>query len=267
MGGTHSYSSAEQISTSLLDVMSTAVATQNSGVSAGNSISFDNCDVGTAIIDQRTMIKVDTSVLQDVSSSQSVENDLDAQIENIVEAEAPNLNLNPGTQDAVQFSHLVTDLSSTLRQNVAAECGQQSTNVNSFTCTESTLDYLWVQQDQVAEYLFDCTQNVTAVQDAKQSLQAFIDSHTSAETKDVITGILIIIAVIIVLVIIAYVIMKIGSGSTTTDVQTKVVETKIKEIEVPDCSQFLNFEDCERKNNRSETCKWNNSSMNCSRRN
>ena len=208
MGGTHSYSSAEQISTSLLDVMSTAVATQNSGVSAGNSISFDNCDVGTAIIDQRTMIKVDTSVLQDVSSSQSVENDLDAQIENIVEAEAPNLNLNPGTQDAVQFSQLVTDLSSTLRQNVAAECGQQSTNVNSFTCTESTLDYLWVQQDQVAEYLFDCTQNVKAVQDAKQSLQAFIDAHSTAKNKDVITGILIAIAVIIVLVIIGYVIMK-----------------------------------------------------------
>ena len=181
MGGTHSYSSAEQISTSLLDVMSTAVAKQNSGISAANSINFDNCDIGTAIIDQRLMIQVDTTVLQEVSSSQSVENDLDAQIKNIVEAEAPNLNLNPGTQDAVSFTRLVTNLSTTLRQNVAAECGQQSTNVNSFNCTESDIAYLWVQQDQVAEYLFDCTQNVTAVQDAKQSLQAFIDSHTSAK--------------------------------------------------------------------------------------
>ncbi len=196
MGGTHSYSSAEQISTSLLDVMSTAVAKQNSGVSAANSIVFDNCDIGTAIIDQRLMIKVDTSVLQDVSSSQSVENDLDAQIKNIVEAEAPNLNLNPGSADATQFTKLVTNLSTTLRQNVAAECGQQSTNVNSFNCTESDIAYLWVQQDQVAEYLFECTQNVSAVQTAKQELQTFIDAHSTAKTKDVITGILILIAII-----------------------------------------------------------------------
>ena len=263
MGGTHSYSSAEQISNSLLNVMSSATASQNLGSSAANSIVIDGCDIGTAIIDQRLMLKFDTKVLQTVTGSQDVENDLDAQITNIVEAEAPNLNFNLGGTTAKEFTNLVTNMSTTLKQSVAAECGQQSTNVNSFNCTESNVDYLWVQQDQVAEYLFECTQNVSAVQTAKQELQTFIDAHSTAKTKDVITGILIVIAVIIVLVIIGYVIMKSkGGGGTTKDVQIKMVETKTKkmpnQLEVRDCTQFLNFDDC-----HGARCKWNASANIC----
>jgi len=269
MGNTKSKVSADSITESLLSIM-VSIATEAAGAtSSENKINLsDDCKVDNTTIDQSNYVRLDVSIIQTISSEATASNELDAKVESEATATAPNLNLNPGSSEADDYTNLIANLATELSQNIGANCTLNAQNVNTFECTDNAgTSYLLVKQDQLGEYLFDCTQNIEAVSDAKASLQTFIDAHSSAETKDIITGILIVIAVIIFLIIVGYVVMKSeGGGSTTKDVQMKVVETKIKEIEVPDCSQFFNFEDCELKNNRSSTCKWSNSAMSCHRR-
>ncbi len=265
MGGTHSTVSAESITESLLSVMVT-IATDAAGTASSvNDIRLSgHCQVDHTTLDQTNYIRLDAEIVQTISSEASADQDLDEKITEISEATAPNLNLNPGSEDSTTLTNLINNLSTELVQNIGANCTLNAQNVNTFECTDNAgASYLMVKQDQLGDYLFDCTQDVQAVSDAKTQLQTFIDDHSKAENKDVITGILIVIAVIIALIIIGYVLMKSkGGGGTTKDVQIKMVETKTKEmanqLEVRDCAQFLNFENC-----YGAGCFWNSSPNIC----
>ena len=98
---------------------------------------------------------------------------------------------------------MVSNVSTTLQQSIAAKCTQDANLTNAFTCSEANINYMYIEQAQIGEFLFKCTQNLESVISAKNELQTFIDQQTKAKTKDVILAILMAIGAIIVLIIIA----------------------------------------------------------------
>ncbi len=213
MGQTSAKAKVETITSSLLDVMASATAKQGSRISGANIINIQGCDIETLDIRQKMYIEVDTTVLQDVSSNVEISNELEQEVENIVEAEAPNLNFNLGGTKAESFTKLVTSLSTRLQNEVGAECAQDANTSNAFTCTSSTIKTAYIEQEYMATFLFNCTQKVDSVVSAKNDLETFIKANTKAETKDVIFAILMAIAAIIVLIIIAALLLPVIKSS------------------------------------------------------
>jgi len=212
MGNTKSSVTAESIANQFLDVMASATATSSNTFQVANVARFDGSCHFTGTIYQGIAIKVNATILQTVSSSDDVVNDMQQTIEQISKAEAPNLNLNPGSVESDAFTVLITSLSTAIRSSVGAQCTEAATGVNSVTCTGEAEVDTYIQQDLVLDFLYMCTQNVMSVVTAKQDLQTFIDQHSSATTKDVITGILIAIAVIIALVIVLIMVYEYATG-------------------------------------------------------
>ena len=154
MGQTSAKSKVESIARSLLDVMASATAEQGQDISGANLITIDGCDIENLDIEQNNYTEVTTTVLQNVSSSIEVSNDLEEQIESIVEAEAPNLNLTAGTKTE-QFTKMVTTLSTRLQSEVGAKCSQAANTTNAFTCTSSNITNAYIRQGYMSVFLFD----------------------------------------------------------------------------------------------------------------
>ena len=212
MGQTSAKAKVESITSSLLDVMATATAKQGQTISGANMINIQGCDIDTLDIRQNMYTKVDTTVLQNVSSNVEISNDLEQEIENIVESQSVNIDLSGGNK-AESFTKLVTTLSTRLQNEVGAECAQDANTTNAFTCTESNIKNAYIEQEYMATFLFNCTQNVDSVISAKNELETFIKANTKAETKDVIFAILMAIAAIIVLIIIAALLLPVIKSS------------------------------------------------------
>ena len=87
MGQTSAKAKVESITNSLLDVMASATAKQGQKISGANVINIQGCNIETLDIRQNMYIEVDTTVLQTISSSVEVSNDLEQEIENIVKVE------------------------------------------------------------------------------------------------------------------------------------------------------------------------------------
>ena len=100
MGNTKSSVTAESIANQFLDVMTSATATSANTYQIANVVVFDGTCHFTGTILQGAAIKVNATILQTVSSSDDVVNDMQQTIEQISMAEAPNLNLNPGSVES-----------------------------------------------------------------------------------------------------------------------------------------------------------------------
>ena len=100
-------------------------------ISGANIINIQGCNIDRLDVKQNMYIQVDTRVLQEVFSSVELSQDLESEIENIVEAESPNLDLSGGTK-AETFTKMVTKLSTRLQNEVGAECAQDANTTNTF---------------------------------------------------------------------------------------------------------------------------------------
>ncbi len=166
----------------------------------GKYNTIQGCNIGEITLLQKIFLEVDTTVLQEISSSAAVSTEMEQKVENIVSAESPNFALSH--TEAESFTKMVNTLSSTLQNNISASCAQDANVTNAFVCEGTTMKKAYIEQDNITTFLFDCTQNISSVVSAKTDLQNFLQAHAKAETKDIIVSILIVIAVIIVLLII-----------------------------------------------------------------
>lgn len=197
MGGANSKTEVDSITNQLLSVISTTTAKSAASYSGANVMDFSgSCQVKGTVIKQSNYLHVTTDVLQNVTSSSNVTQELQQKIKQISEAEAVNLSLSGGA-DSETLTKLITNLSMQIQQNVSTGCAQTSTQVNAINCSQNaSLIDSYIEQEMLGEYLFKCTQNITSVVSAQQDLQTFIDQHSTAKVQDIIVQILIMVAIL-----------------------------------------------------------------------
>jgi hypothetical protein len=213
MGTTSSKVSAKSITNQLMSVVSSAVATAGNSNVGGNVLILDGaCNLENTTITQKNTVKVTADIIQSVVNSVTTKNNLEQKVKQISAAEAPNLNLAGSTKSST-FTELITNISTAISSSSTASCSQNNFYSNVIRCTGNAKERDGqILQENVGDYMFACSQKIDQVTNAQQELQTFIDQQSTSKVKDVITGILIVVAVIIVLCIVGYLVVKMGGG-------------------------------------------------------
>ncbi|AYV81910.1 MAG: hypothetical protein Harvfovirus77_2 [Harvfovirus sp.] len=196
MGGASSKTTATQITNQLMSVVTQAVAKADNTYTGANIINLSgNCKIQGSTISQKNYIKLSTKITQDVSSSTEVKQSLAQKVQQISQAETPNFSFTKAESET--FTNLISNLSTAIQQNVGAGCSQVSTQINLIDCSQdASIQGSFILQEQVGEYLFECSQKVSSIVTAQQDLQTFIDQHSSAKVFDIIVPIMIMAAVL-----------------------------------------------------------------------
>lgn len=200
MGGATSKTTAESIAKQLISTVSEISSSAFVQSQSANTINLSgNCVIEKdAVIDQFIKLTINANILQNIINSTETSNELLNKVKQISTAEAPNLSFSAGA-DSETFTSLINDLATTIKNSINASCSQGSTSLNSFNCTDNAVFAGKIKQYVVSDFIFKCTQNLENVTKAKQSLQNFIDQHSSAKVEDVIFKILIAIASIMLI--------------------------------------------------------------------
>ena len=197
-GGASSKVSAMSITRQLMSVMTSIATDAGSRTTSTNQFLTDGCDLRNVEINQTNSVFVDTNVVQTLSAGTETSNLMDQQVQQIAEAEAPNLNLG-GRANAETFTSLIQDVSTAIVSNISASCSQAGTQTNAIDCRNSTFDTVCITQEVLGEYLFDCVQDASAVTEAEQELQNFIDQQSSAKVTSSESVIIIVVIIIVIL--------------------------------------------------------------------
>lgn len=212
MGSSTSVVSATSITNELLSVISNTVANAGQNISNANALNVSgNCKIVDTQIDQEIFVKVTADVLQQITSSVTAEQALSNQVKQTSDAAASALGIF-GTAKAIDLTKLVSNLSTAIQNNISAACAQSGANSNVITCSgDASITGSWIKQSFVGTYLFNCTQKIASITDAKQQIQNFIDQNaksSSTFTGSTLTSVILLIVCLVVSSIGVYVFKK-----------------------------------------------------------
>jgi hypothetical protein len=225
MGGASSKTTAESITNQLMSVVANVNANAFSVATAANIATLSGeCQID-GVINQNIFMTVDASIFQKAKSIADTKQALTTKVTQISEAESPNLSLAAGSESET-FTSLIQNVATQIENNVGTVCGQSGGNLNSFNCSgkAKVTEKGEINQEIVATYLFECSQEIEAVSKAQQDLQVFIDQHSTAKVTDALSGVLIAFAVIAGLVVLTIVLFPGLITSTITKVVTEIIQ-------------------------------------------
>ena len=187
------------------------VRTTSSDVSVGvNTVNLNNCnDVKNLRIDQSndSVLRVSTSQSADMTSKLSQQ--MDTQVAQAAENIRMNLDLNPGSGQATNIMNLTEQMSSQVNNSARVQCGADSLDMNSFSCTNSSgLRDIYVSQKSYRKKNMECINEATTDTDVANAMSTTIDQTSKMETQDALSRVLL----LVLLLAVAFIVIRSGGA-------------------------------------------------------
>lgn len=165
-----------------------------------NVIDFIGCkNIHDIKINQKMNCWIHQDTMQTASQNASASVTDENLITQASETIAQNLDLNPGSKEAVNITRLVTNLAIAVSNTIRQSCTVSSNNVNSFECANSDNLYnIEINQTTESGVYSNCVQNSTQVSSAQAALKSAIDQKAKTTVQNAIAACLLAAAVLAV---------------------------------------------------------------------
>ena len=227
MGNTLSENLVSQTTNTFVKVANKVALDTAIGQNCSNVISFIGCkNIHDIKINQKMNCWIHQETMQTASQDASASVTDEKLVTQVSETIAQNLDLNPGSKEAINITRLVTNLSIAVSNTISQQCTVSSNNVNSFECANSDNMYN-IEVNQAAEsgVYSNCVQNSTQVSSAQAALKSAIDQKAKTTVQNAIAACLIAAAVLAVAIGFMYMMKSkgmIGGGSSAGSGSSKI---------------------------------------------
>lgn len=202
MGNALSENLITQTTNTFLKVANTVALDSAISQNCSNVVSFIGCkNIHHIKINQKMSCFIRQDAMQTASQQASASVTDEKLVKQAAETIAQNLDLNPGSKEAINITRLVTNLSIAVSNTIQMVCTISSNNVNSFECVGSE-DLYDIELNQTAEsgIFSNCVQNSTQVSSAQAALKSSIDQIAKTKVENAIAACLLAAAVLAVAV-------------------------------------------------------------------
>tara|TARA_B110000908_G_scaffold113440_1_gene133097 strand:- start:23037 stop:23984 length:948 start_codon:yes stop_codon:yes gene_type:complete len=162
-----------------------------------NTIDLVGCKAGTLVISQSGQCKLNLDDATKASISSSVSNDMTSQVKQVAKSISQNFNLNPGSTAADTISNLSQTAITDINSNITSKCMSSMEGINNFTCEDSDVKSVYINQTQASTAFSKCAMDSTSLDATKDKMSATIDQSATAVSKNAIAAILIAAAILV----------------------------------------------------------------------
>lgn len=215
MGNTLSENLVKQTTNTFVKVANTTALDSAMSQNCSNVISFVGCkNIHDIKVTQSMKCWIKQEAMQTASQQASASVTDEKLVKQASETIAQNLDLNPGSKEAINITNLVTNLSIAVSNTVQMTCDVSSNNVNSFECANSEGLYnIDINQTAETGIYSNCVQNSVQVANAEAALKSSIDQTAKTKVENAIAACLLAAAVLAVAVGIFYLLRGKGMSS------------------------------------------------------
>jgi len=239
MGGSWSSNQVDDVTNSIVDIVSVSASSVLQSGTCQNILNFDDCTFTDSKIEQGCEVSGVFKAIQNTSSNIDVESSLDELIKQKSEAIAQAVGFSIAGSENI--TKAVTNLVTSIKQTISQSCNQSVVGGNVIKCKGSTFIRSSILQTSINTIVGSCLQTSDSVIHAKQELKKVLDQYSHSEVKDNLTGI---ILGLILIMLAPILLPMLGAGSIINSLKSNVFGKALLMLLAIGVFQLLVWVDC-----------------------